>query len=283
MAEKTKSVKKKNLSLWRRSPSLVIGSIIVLATIFVALFPQLFTSMDPLAQNGQAMLSPPSAEHLFGTDNLGRDIFTRVIYATRLDLLIGVGSMIVPFAFGSLLGLIAGYYGGKVDNVIMRILDIFMAFPFMVLVIAVVAILGPGVNNLLFAMWVVGWKEYTRLVRSEVLVIKNSEFVQAARTLGYSNARIMFRHILPNVISSSIVYGASDIVMCMMSAASLSFLGLGVPAPTPEWGAIIAGGKSFLGTAWWICVIPGLVMAVVGWGFSLFGDGLSDILRGKTH
>ena len=283
MAEKTKSVKKKKLSLWRRSPSLVIGSIIVLATIFVALFPQLFTSMDPLAQNGQAMLSPPSAEHLFGTDNLGRDIFTRVIYATRLDLLIGVGSMIVPFAFGSLLGLIAGYYGGKVDNVIMRILDIFMAFPFMVLVIAVVAILGPGVNNLLFAMWVVGWKEYTRLVRSEVLVIKNSEFVQAARTLGYSNARIMFRHILPNVISSSIVYGASDIVMCMMSAASLSFLGLGVPAPTPEWGAIIAGGKSFLGTAWWICVIPGLVMAVVGWGFSLFGDGLSDILRGKTH
>ena len=147
----------------------------------------------------------------------------------------------------------------------------------------VVAILGPGINNLLFAMWVVGWKEYTRLVRSEVLVIKNSEFVQAARTLGYSNARIMFRHILPNVISSSIVYGASDIVMCMMSAASLSFLGLGVPAPTPEWGAIIAGGKSFLGTAWWICVIPGLVMAVVGWGFSLFGDGLSDILRGKTH
>lgn len=268
-----------HVSIWRRSPSLVIGGIIVLFAIIVAAFPQLFTSGDPLLINSAEMLRPPSLQHLFGTDNFGYDVYTRVVYATRLDLLIGIGSAGLPFIVGSLIGLVSGYYGGKLDAVLMRILDVFVAFPFMVLAIAVVAILGNGVSNLLIAMWIVSWPPYARLVRAEVLVAKGSEYVQAAKTLGYSDVRIMFRHILPNVISSAIVYFASDVVMCIMTAASMSFLGLGVPSPTPEWGAIISAGKGFISTAWWITAFPGLVMAVVGLGLSLFGDGLNDLLR----
>lgn len=276
-----KPAKAKRVPIWRRSPSLIVGAVIVLLTCVVAAFPSLFTSGDPLAINPAEMLQAPSAAHLFGTDNFGYDVYTRVIYATRLDLLIGVASAGLPFIVGSMLGLVCGYYGGKVDAIMMRVLDVFVAFPFMVLAIAIVAILGNGVSNLIIAMWIVSWPPYTRLVRAEVLVAKNSEYVQAAKTLGYSDLTIMFRHILPNVISSSIVYLASDIVMCIMSAATLSFLGLGVPSPTPEWGAIISGGKGFISTAWWITTLPGLVMAVVGLGFSLLGDGLNDLLRTK--
>lgn len=274
--------KPKKISVWRRSPSLLVGVVLVALTCLVAAFPNVFAPGDPTAMDFLAMLKPPSAEHWFGTDNYGRDIYTLVIHATRLDLLIGLGSVALPFVLGSLLGLIAGYYGGKLDAIIMRILDIFVAFPFMVLAIAIVAILGNGVMNLLIAMWIVSWPPYTRLVRSEVLIAKNSEYVQAAKTLGYSDFSIIMRHILPNVISSSVVYAASDIVMCIMTAASMSFLGLGVPPNTPEWGAIISNGKSFItGGYWWISTMPGVVMAVVGLGFSLLGDGLNDLLRTK--
>lgn len=275
------TTQKKRLPLWRRSPSLVVGIVIVGVFCIVAAFPQLFASGDPYAIDGKSMLLAPSAAHWFGTDNYGYDIYTRVIYATRLDLLIGIGSVSLPFVVGVLLGLFAGYYGGRLDSIIMRILDCFVAFPFMVLAIAIVAILGNGVTNLLIAMWVVSWPEYTRLVRSEVLVAKRSEYVQAAHTLGYSDMTIIFRHILPNVISSSVVYAASDVVMCIMTAASMSFLGMGVPAPTPEWGSIISGGKSFISQAPWITILPGLVMAFVGLGLSLLGDGLNDLLRTK--
>ena len=229
--------KSRRVPIRRRSPSLVVGAVIVLFTCIVAAFPSLFTSQDPLAINPSQMLQAPSAAHLFGTDNFGYDVFTRVVYATRLDLLIGVASAGLPFIVGSLLGLVAGYYGGKFDAIMMRILDVFVAFPFMVLAIAIVAILGNGVSNLIIAMWIVSWPPYTRRVRAEVLVAKNSEYVQAAKTLGYSDLTIMFRHILPNVISSSIVYLASDIVMCIMSAASMSFLGLGVRLAPPPSGA----------------------------------------------
>ena len=271
----------KRLSPFRRSPSLLIGTIIVAFFVLMAIFPQVFTSRDPYAIDGSQMLQPPSAEHLMGTDNFGYDIWTRVVYATSLDLIIGIASVSLPFVVGVLLGLLAGYYGGKLDSIIMRVLDCFVAFPFMVLAIAIVAILGSGVRNLIIAMWVVSWPEYTRLVRAEVLVAKQSEYVQAAKTLGYSDMRIMFRHILPNVISSSVVYAASDVVMCIMTGAGMSFLGLGVPQPTPEWGAIISGGKSFITTAPWISILPGIMMAIVGLGLSLVGDGLNDLLRTK--
>ena len=282
MAAKTNTAPETSL---RRRPRVnwvfASGCIIVGFMCIVAAFPQLFTSIDPNAYDPLSMFAPPSAEHPFGCDNFVRDIFARVVYATRIDLAIGFGAMIVPFLFGTFLGLMAGYYGGRLDNIIMRVLDVSMAFPFMVLAIILSAIIGNGVKILLIASWLVAWREYARLIRAEVLVQKNSEYVQAAISMGYSNNRIIYRHILPNVISSAVVYAASDVVICMMSAASLSFLGLGVQAPTPEWGAIISSGKDFLGTAWWITVIPGLVLAFTGWGFSLIGDGLSDMLRAR--
>ena len=274
-------IKKKKIKIWNRSASLNAGTIIVAFVVFIALFPNLITSYNPLSQNSDAILVAPSWEHLFGTDNFGRDIFARVVYGTRIDLTIGVLATIVPFVTGSIIGLLAGYYGGWIDSLLMRILDIFMAFPFIVLVIAIVAILGPGINNLFIAIWLVGWKDYARLVRSEVMVAKNAEYVQAAKILGFRDIRILLRHILPNVFSVAIVFAAADVVMCMLSGASLSFLGLGVQPPTPEWGAIIAEGRAYLSQSWWICTFPGIALVIAGTGFSLLGDGLSDLLRTK--
>lgn len=259
-----------------------IAAVFLLLIIVMALFPGLFTSFDPIAQDMTALMQKPSADHWFGTDNLGRDIYSRVIYSARLDLMIGIFAMLIPAICGTFVGLLSGYYGGKIDAVIMRILDIFTAFPLMVLVIAIVAILGSGIKNLFIAIWLVGWREYAKLVRSEVLVVKNSEYISAARTLGYSGRRIMFRHILPNVVNSAFVYAISDIMLCMLMGASLSFLGLGVPTPTPEWGAIISEGKSFITTAWWIAAFPGIMLALTGISISLVDEGVSKRLQ-KTR
>lgn len=258
--------------------AVVIMSVIVLA----AIFPRLFTSIDPYAQDMSALMLSPRKGHIFGTDNFGRDIFARVIYGVRIDLKIGLLATIVPFAFGSFVGLLAGYYGGKVDNLIMRILDVMTAFPFIVLVILIVTILGASLRNLYIAIWLVGWREYAKLVRSEVLVEKNSEYVQAAKVLGFSKARIMFGHILPNVIGSAFVYGISDIMLCMLMAAQLSFLGLGVQPPTSEWGAMISEGRPFLTYAWWVATFPGLALAVTGISISLIGNGLAKKLGVKS-
>ena len=261
----------------------VLGIAIVLFFVLLAAFPGVFTGYDPDAINAKDMLQAPSAVHWFGTDNYGRDLYTRVVYATRIDLYIGIGAMIIPFVLGTALGLISGYYGGKLDSMIMRIVDIFMAFPYMVLAIAIVAITKAGINALFISMWLVGWKEYTRLVRSETIVVKQQEYVEAAKVLGYGDFRIIIRNVLPNVLSSSIVYGASDIVMCMLSGAAMSYLGLGVQAPMSEWGAIISEGKTYLSQAWWITLFPGLFLMIAGLGFSLIGDGLSDLLRAKRR
>ena len=223
----------------------------------------------------------PSAAHWFGTDFYGRDIFSRVIWGTRIDLLIGVLGVVIPFLVGGMIGLLAGYYGGFLDSLLMRITDIMMAFPFTILVITIMAILGQGLINLFIALWLVGWMSYAKLVRSEVLVLKDSEFIQAARVAGFSDARILFRHLLPNVISSAVVFAASDVVMCMLTGASMSFLGLGVSPPTPEWGSILNEGRNFITFAWWPTLFPGLFLAVSGVGFSLLGDGQTDFLRTK--
>ncbi len=196
---------------------------------------------------------------------------------------IGIVAMLVPFLVGSALGLIAGYYGGAVDSLIMRAVDIIMAFPYMLLAIAIVAVFGAGMNNMIISMWLVSWKGYCRLVRSEVLVAKNAEYIKAARIMGYSDLRIICRHLLPNVISPAVVLGASDIVMCMLAGAAMSYLGLGVQSPTPEWGAIIAEGRAQILIAAWPVVFPGIFMAACGLGFSLVGDGVSDLLRTKGH
>lgn len=266
---------------WFRKPSLVVGTVIVIIVVILALFPQYIAQYDPIETNTLIQNTAPSAEHWFGTDFYGRDIFSRVVWGTRIDLLIGVLGTLVPFVIGGLIGLLAGYYGGVLDSILMRICDIMMAFPFTILVITIMAILGKGTMNLFIALWLVGWMSYAKLVRSEVLVLKDSEFIQAARVAGFSDARILFRHLLPNVISSAVVFAASDVVMCMLTGASMSFLGLGVQPPTPEWGSILNEGRNFITFAWWTTFFPGLFLAVSGVGFSLLGDGLTDFLRTK--
>ena len=274
-----KNEKKQGRKLKSSKPvALIIGGTLFAVVLMMALFPGLFTKWDPYELDLMNMLQAPSAEHWFGTDNYGRDVFARVVYGARVDLTIGFLAMIVPFFVGSFIGLLAGYYGKWVDAVLMRIQDIMTAFPFIILVIAIVTILGANVSNLYIAIWLVGWRDYTKLVRSEVLVEKNSEYVQAARSLGYSNLRIMFRHILPNTINSAVVYAVSDVMLCMLLGASMSFLGLGVQPPTPEWGAIISEGRPYILNAWWICALPGLALAVTGTALSLLGEGMSRIL-----
>lgn len=273
--------KKSRIPGWFRKPSLVIGTVIVLITVIMAIFPQYIATHDPIATNVLMQNAAPSAEHLFGTDFYGRDVFSRVVWGARIDLLIGVLGTVVPFLIGSFIGLLAGYYGGVLDSILMRICDVMMAFPFTILVITIMAILGPGTFNLFIALWLVGWMSYAKLVRSEVLVLKDSEFIQAAKVAGFSDARILFRHLLPNVISSAVVFAASDVVMCMLTGASMSFLGLGVTPPTPEWGSILNEGRSFITFAWWTTFFPGLFLAISGVGFSLLGDGLTDFLRTK--
>ncbi len=277
------ALQRKKMLKWWQSMTMNTGLLIILIVLIIALFPQLFTSYDPTAGDTSAMLQAPSAQHPFGTDNFGRDVFARVLWGTRIDLAIGVLAMVVPFISGSIIGLLAGYYGGLLDSILMRILDVVMAFPFIILVISIVAILGPSMNNLYIAIWMVGWRDYARLVRSEVMVVKHSEYVQAAQVLGYSDIRILLRHILPNVFSSAIAFASSDVVMCMLTGASMSFLGLGVQPPTPEWGAMISDARPFISQAWWICTCPGLALIFAGTGFSLLGDGLSDLLRTRNR
>ena len=268
-AEAVKATQRRTVwNVLRRNLSLTAGCLILLCVVFTALFPGLIASQSPTDQNLTAMLAAPSAEHIWGTDELGRDIFARVIWGTRYDLVIG---------------LFTAYFGGILDTLFMRLVDVMMSFPVIVLIIAIVAVLGPGIGNMYLAMWLVGWTSYARLVRSAVMVEKNAEYVQAARTLGYSHMRILFRHILPNVISGAIVYAVSDILMCMLMGAGLSFLGVGVQPPTPEWGAIISGGRSFLFNAPWISIFPGIFLAVTGVGLSLLGDGLAKFFQVKGH
>ncbi|MDD3410242.1 MAG: ABC transporter permease [Eubacteriales bacterium] len=261
-----------------RPVALILGGILFAAVLLMAIAPSLFTSCDPYEQDLMNMLQPPSAAHIFGTDNYGRDLFARVVYGARVDLVIGFTAMIVPFIVGSLIGLLAGYFGKWVDALIMRIQDIMTAFPFIILVIAIVSILGANISNLYIAIWLVGWRDYTKLVRSEVLIEKNAEYVLAARSLGFSNARVMFRHILPNAINSAVVYAVSDVMLCMLLGASMSFLGLGVQPPVPEWGAIISEGRPYILNAWWICALPGLALAITGTSLSLLGEGVSRLL-----
>jgi len=258
---------------------IVIGGIMLLALTGATVLAPVLLPIDPNAQDLNAMLRPPSAAHPFGTDNYGRDVLTRVLYGAGIDLRIGVLAVVFPFIFGSLAGAFAGYTGGWPDIVIMRAVDVITAVPFTVLVIAIVAFLGPGETNILIAIGAVGWIVFARLVRGEVLREKNLEYVAALRAFGFGRSRIVFRHILPNAIAPAVTYLASDIVLVILTAASLGFLGLGVRPPAPEWGLMIAEGRTFMYTAWWVATIPGFACMFAGIAFILVGDGLSDLLR----
>ena len=266
-------------SRWRQNRSLIAGVVILGTIIILAICAPLLTPYDPIAQDLAAILLPPSREHPLGTDHLGRDVWSRLLYGGRVDMVIGFGAVIAPFIIGTLLGALAGYYGGKIDALVTGLMDVVMAFPYYVLIIALVFVLGAGVFSIFVAMAIVAWVSYARIVRAEVISAREREYVLATRAAGFSDARILFNHILPNSITQAVVYAMSDIVVIIVGVVTLSYLGLGVPPPTPEWGAMIASGQTFITTQWQLATIPGLVVTLVGLGFALLGDGISELLK----
>lgn len=263
-------------------PRLVyIGGGLVLGWILLAVFAPLVAPYDPLAQDLMARLQPPSWTHPLGTDNFGRDILSRIIFGTRLDLQMGILGVLFPFLIGITLGSLAGYFGGIVDTLLMRLLEVTIAFPYFVLVIAIISILGPGVSSFYISVALVGWVSYARLVRSEILVLREQDYVTAARALGYGHGRIMFRHLLPNAIMPAVVFSMTDVVIVILLGSALSYLGLGAQPPTPEWGVMVADGQTFITRAWWITFFPGIAIVLTALSFSLFADGLAAWLGVK--
>lgn len=265
--------------LVKRNPALIVGSTLVLLVFTVAILAPILAPYDPIVHDYTVRLDPPSRTHLLGTDKFGRDIFSRILYGAQIDLKIAVICVTFPFLVGVIIGCVSGYYGGLVDGLLMRLVDIAVAFPFYVLVISILAILGPGIQNMYIALILVGWIAYAKIARGEVLIAKNMEYILAVKALGYSDLRIIVRHLLPNVINPAIVYAMSDMVLVILAASSLGFLGLGVQPPTPEWGVMVADGREFVTLAPWLPIFPGLAIAIVGISFSLLGDGLSTLLR----
>ncbi len=261
-----------------RQVTWTIGAGILGLFLAVALAAPLIAPYDPIYQDAAVRLAMPSLAHPFGTDNFGRDILSRVIWGTRVDLQIAVIGVIFPFLIGTFIGTVAGFFGGFVDTVFMRLVDIVLAFPFLVLMLSIIAILGPGLSSFYIAMALVGWVSYARLIRAQMLVLKSSDYAVAAVSLGFSRARIMFRHLLPNAIAGSIVFSMSDAVLVLLNGAAISYLGLGVQPPVAEWGVMVAEGQSFITTAWWITLFPGLSIVVLAFGFSLLGDRFGEWL-----
>jgi peptide/nickel transport system permease protein len=264
---------------WRGPAPLVVGGTILFVMIALSLFPTAFAPYDPLALDYTALLQPPSAKHPLGTDNLGRDLLSRVIWATRVDMQIALFTTLFPLLFGTLVGALVGYYGGIADTIFGRLVDLVITFPFLVLVIGIIAALGPGLLNMYIAVSVVGWVFYAKLMRAEIQVQKQSDYAAAARVLGYSEARIIFHHLLPNTITPIIVYWMTDMALGILLGSSLGYLGLGAQPPTAEWGVIIAEGKNFMATGWWVSVFPGIAIVLAGLSFSLVGDSIADTFR----
>lgn len=262
--------------------TLAIGGVITLAWIVVAILAPVLTSFDPIKVDVMQALKPPGAEHWFGTDAIGRDVLARTLFAARYDLAMAFFGVVGPIILGTIVGLIAGYLGGRIDAVLMRILEVTVSFPYFVLVIAIVAVLGPGLKSYFISLTLVNWVSYARLVRSQALVLRGVDFVLAARGMGFGHLRIMLFHILPNAIVPSIVFVMTDAVLAIVLGSSLGFLGLGVQPPTPEWGAMIADGQTYLTTAWWIAIFPGIAICLLALGLSLTADGLARLLNTES-
>jgi peptide/nickel transport system permease protein len=262
---------------WMRL-SLGLGiAIIALAGLLCVCAP-LLPLPNPNTQDYSAVLQPPSWAHPFGTDEVGRDVFSRTLWGGRLDLSIAMLMTLISFVTGTTLGGLAGFQGGRAESVIMRVADIALAFPFIVLVISLVTIFGPGLKGLIVGVPLVGWAIYARLTRAEMLVVREQDYMLAARVLGLSRRRILLRHGLPNLWRAVLVFSVIDVVLNITLIASFSYLGLGVQPPTAEWGAIVASGQQYLLSAWWISTLPGLVIVLAGVGFSLVGDAGAEIL-----
>ncbi len=258
---------------------LILGGAILAACLLLAIFPAAFAPFDPNAFDYGAILQAPSAAHLMGTDNFGRDVFSRVIHAYTIDMQIAVFATVFPFLIGTIIGALVGYVGGFAEILFGRVVDAVITFPFLVLVIAIVSVLGPGLVNMYIAVGVVGWVFYARIIAAEVKVQKRLDYADAGRAMGYTHLRIIFRHLLPNSITPAVVYWMTDMALAILLGSSLGYLGLGAQPPSSEWGVQIADGKNFMATAWWISVFPGIAIVLTGLGFSLTGDGLAEILR----
>ena len=268
---------------FRANPLAMTGLGIVLALVLMAIFAPWITNSDALEPELGNRLQGASAEHWFGTDHLGRDLRDRIIWGSRITLyIVGlVGIIVVPV--GLLVGTVAGYVGGAVDNLLMRITDIFLAFPRLILALALVAALGPGLENAVLAIALTTWSPYARIARAEALTLRNSEFILAAQVQGASTAGILYRHVMPLCISSVIVRLTLDMAGIILTAAGLGFLGLGAQPPTPEWGAMISTGRQYLLDQWWVPTVPGIAIFIVSLGFNLLGDGLRDVLDPKSE
>ena len=263
-----------------RHITLIAGLTILALVAAASLAAPLITHYNPDTLDPLRPLAPPfSSGHILGTDEFGRDIFARILYGGRIDLLIAFGATGVTLVAGTAIGLISGYFGGWVDAVLMRIVDLFFAFPFFVLVIAIVAMLGPSIFNMFVAIWLTSWISYARITRGHTIVLKGREYVLAAKALGYRHHRVMLRHILPNLVSFVLIFAMVDAVGNVLLGAALGFLGLGAKPPSPEWGAMISDGQNYILSSWWLSTLPGLAIVLVGVGFSLLGDGLADLLR----
>jgi peptide/nickel transport system permease protein len=264
--------------LWRRNHLMVVGTSIIIFLLLVAAVAPLLATHDPYEQVLPNRLQPPSAQHYFGTDSLGRDIYSRVVYGSRVTLSIAFLVAAISTPLGLVIGVLAGYFGGALDEILMRLSDVFLAFPKLILAIAFAAALGPGVENAIVAISVANWPSYARLARAETLSVRNNDYIQVIRSMGASNLRIMVGHITPMCLSSIIVRLSLDMGTIILTAAGLGFLGLGAQPPVPEWGLMVSDGRQFLVDQWWVSTLPGFAILVVVMGFNLMGDGFRDIL-----
>jgi peptide/nickel transport system permease protein len=272
----------------RGRAKLVVGGSLVAAFVLVAAFAGAIAPHDPLKQDLLHRLADPGGAHLRGTDARGRDVFSRLVYATRVDLRVGVLCAVVPMLVGTLVGATAGFYGGVADTLVTRLIDLVQSFPVLVFFLALLGalgipqaflFLGPGELPVVIVFAAVGWIVYARLIRGEVLRVRELDYVQAARAAGLSRPRVLLRHVLPNAVNQTIVYVVLDVGLAILAMATLSFLGLGIPAPVPEWGAMIAENRPYFADQWWLVVTPGLSVSVLGVGLALVGDGLDDLLK----
>ncbi|MBB3976687.1 peptide/nickel transport system permease protein [Rhizobium azooxidifex] len=264
-----------------RTPAGAIGLLMLAVTLAATLMTPILSPYDPLALDFAAAMQPPSTAHWFGTDNFGRDIFTRILAGAVFDLRLALVCVFGPMIMGVMIGLVAGFYGGIVDAALMRLTDIVWAFPFYVLILAIVGVLGPSEANLYIAFFIVNWIGYARIVRGETLLVSRLEFIEATRVLRFGKPRVMLRHILPNVVTPAVVYSMSDVVLTVQAVAAMSFFGLGVQPPAPEWGLLIVESIDYMREAPWMAIFPGLAIVWIGIAFSLLGEGLATALKPK--
>lgn len=277
----SRSPLKMMVSQFKKNKRAMVGLWMVILFVLVAICARWIAPYDPIEQNMESMLQPPSADHLFGTDEFGRDILSRVIYGAQISLMVGIVGVLISIFFGVALGTISGYFGGWADALIMRIIDIFMAFPSFLLALAIVSVLGPGMINVMIAIGIFSIPTFARISRSSVISVKNKEYIEAAKSMGAANALIIFKHVIPNSIAPIIVLSTLRIATAILTAAGLSFLGMGAQPPTPEWGAMLSTGREYLRTSPHVSTIPGLAIMFMVLAFNMLGDGLRDALDPK--